>query len=66
MRIVKDLPPKGTPSQNDVNAFLTQLRDSGKINMFGASPVVAKHFNMDIKIAREMTVNWMGAFDKIL
>jgi hypothetical protein len=40
-------------------AFLDNLRDSGKINMFGAAPVLGEVFNLTRLEAREIVQNWM-------
>jgi hypothetical protein len=49
-------------TQEIVNQYLVALRDSGKINMFGAAPYVVKQFGIDTKTAREMTAHWMENF----
>jgi hypothetical protein len=40
--------------------FLNQLRASGSINMFGASPVLAEMFNISSKEARVVLTQWMA------
>ena len=40
--------------------FLNQLRESGSINMFGASPVLAESFGISSKEAREVFVHWIA------
>ena len=39
--------------------FLNQLRASGSINMFGASPVLAEMYNISPKEARTVLSHWM-------
>jgi len=39
--------------------FLNQLRESGSINMFGASPVLAESFGISLKEARVVLSHWM-------
>ena len=40
--------------------FLNQLRASGSINMFGASPVLAEVFGISSKEARTVLSQWMA------
>ena len=40
--------------------FLNQLRASGSINMFGASPVLAEVFGISSKEARVVLSHWMA------
>jgi hypothetical protein len=40
--------------------FLNQLRASGSINMFGASPVLAEAFDISSKEARVVLAHWMS------
>jgi hypothetical protein len=39
--------------------FLSDLRDSGKTNMFGAAPYLQQTFDLDKKEAREILAYWM-------
>lgn len=39
--------------------FLNQLRESGSINMFGASPVLAESFGISSKEAGVVLAHWM-------
>ena len=39
--------------------FLNQLRASGSINMFGASPVLEEMYDMSRKEARTVLSQWM-------
>ena len=40
--------------------FLNQLRASGSINMFGASPVLAEMYNISSKEAGVVLSHWMA------
>jgi spore maturation protein SpmB len=40
--------------------FLNQLRASGSMNMFGASPVLAEAFGISSKEARVVLAHWMS------
>lgn len=44
--------------------FLNDLRESGKINMFGAGPVVQEVFGLDRYEARDIVLEWMKSFGK--
>ncbi len=48
--------------QGEVNLFLDALRESGAVNMFGASPYVEEAFNVSRREARALTVEWMRTF----
>ena len=43
----------------DHEAFLDALRASGIMNMFGAAPVLAAHFDLTTKEARHVLDEWM-------
>jgi hypothetical protein len=49
---------------NGMFEFLDNLRESGQINMFGASPVIAEVFGLDKKLSREVVSAWMKNFGK--
>lgn len=51
-------------SQEDISSFLDAVRESGKINMFGAVPYVEDSFDLSKKDARAATVYWMENFGK--
>ena len=42
--------------------FLSDLKDSGKTNMFGAAPYLQQTFDLDKKEAREILAYWMGGW----
>lgn len=46
-------------SQEEINEYLDDLRDSGITNMFGAPSYVATHFGISEKQAREAWKNWI-------
>ena len=39
--------------------FLNRLRESGTVNMFGASPYVEEEFDVDRNTAKEIVGEWM-------
>ena len=49
-------------SEKEVFAYLRDLRDSGKTNMFGAGEYLEKAFNLDKRTARELLTKWMKSF----
>ena len=40
--------------------FLNELRESGDINMLGASPYLQAEFGLDRREARRVLSDWMG------
>jgi len=42
--------------------YLDDLRESGVVNMFGATPYIQKEFGVSKKEARELLLNWMKQF----
>ena len=42
--------------------YLSDLRDSGVTNMFGAAPYLANEFGLDKRTAREILAKWMKSF----
>ena len=48
--------------QDEVNEFLDRLRETGQVNMFGASPYVQEAFGVDRKEAKQLLLNWMDTF----
>ena len=51
-------------TQEDVNDFLDNLRESGRVNMFGAAPYIEKEFDMPKTQAKKMLIVWMRTFNK--
>ena len=50
--------------KDDVFAALDELRDSGKINMYGAAPYVAEWFGVSKHEARVLLSTWMDTFSE--
>ena len=44
--------------------FLTDLRASGAINMFGAGPILAFEFGLDKNEARSILREWMESYER--
>ena len=42
--------------------YLDQLRESGAINMFGASPYLQEAFDLDRYEAKDVLLEWMQTF----
>ena len=51
-------------NKEDVFSFLNDLRESGRINMFGAVPVVQETFNLKRYDARDIVIEWMESFTR--
>ena len=49
-------------TQDQVNIFLDNLRESGVTNMFGATPYIQKRFGVTKYDANRFLVNWMETF----
>ena len=45
-----------------INAYLTALRDSGKVNMMGATPYLQRDFGMTRYQARDALLHWINTF----
>lgn len=43
--------------------FLVELRDSGRTNMWGATPYIMDEFDMEMKEAGEWLLKWIRTFD---
>jgi len=48
----------------EVYQFLNDLRESGAVNMFGATPYLMDEFDMDKKEAIKYLSTWMDNFGK--
>jgi hypothetical protein len=57
MIVLKDM----TMTQQ-INAYLTALRDSGKVNMMGATPYLQRDFGMTRYQARDALLHWIKTF----
>ena len=47
---------------NEHLIFLDDLRDAGKVNMFGAAPHIEREFGLEYNVAREIVKHWMDTF----
>ena len=45
-----------------INAYLTALRDTGKVNMMGATPYLQRAFGMNRYEARDALLHWITTF----
>jgi hypothetical protein len=45
-----------------INAYLTALRDTGKVNMMGATPYLQRDFGMTRYEARDALLHWIKTF----
>lgn len=50
------------PTQDEVNAYLDMLRESGVTNMFGAGSYIEEEFDVDKRTARKFLTTWMETF----
>ena len=48
--------------EQQINAYLTALRDSGKVNMMGATPYLQRDFGMNRYQARDALLHWIKTF----
>ena len=48
--------------ESKINTYLTALRDSGRINMFGATPYLMERFGLTRKQASVALLDWMATF----
>lgn len=46
----------------DVFSYLDRLKDSGVINMLGASPYIQEEFILDKETSRDLLVSWIKNF----
>lgn len=46
--------------------FLDVLRESGKTNMFGASPYLAREYDITLPKARVVLSAWQSTFNEVL
>jgi len=44
--------------------YLTELRDCGTVNMFGAAPYLAEEFGLDQREAKRVLFEWMRWIEK--
>ncbi len=55
---------KNEITQEQADKFLNWLRESGKTNMFGATPYLQKQFNITRYQAMTHLTHWMENFNK--
>jgi hypothetical protein len=48
--------------ETKINAYLSALRDSGRINMFGATPYLQDRFGLTRAEAKAALLQWMESF----
>tara|TARA_B100000963_G_C22628807_1_gene673813 strand:- start:372 stop:569 length:198 start_codon:yes stop_codon:yes gene_type:complete len=46
--------------------YLEELRQSGKTNMFGASPYLQKQYGLNPREARKVLGSWMDNYQELL
>jgi hypothetical protein len=51
-------------TRNEVFLYLEELRASGVTNMWGATPYLERHFELDKKTAKEWLLKWMKSYNK--
>lgn len=49
-------------TQDHIYRFLNDVRNSGRINMFCAAPLLAQVFDLKPREAREILLGWMDSF----
>lgn len=52
------------PTTQDIHNYLMALRDSGKINMWGAVPYLEDRFDMSKAEAKAALFAWMDSFKR--
>ena len=53
----QNMPPA---TKQDMYNYLERLRESGRTNMFGASPYLRDQFGLTIDEAKNVLKDWMG------
>ena len=53
---------ESTPTQEEVFAFLDDLRDTGSLNMYAAAPYLQATFGIPRHLARQWLSEWMHAY----
>jgi hypothetical protein len=48
----------------EINQYLIALRDSGRINMFGATPYLMHRFGLSRKQASFALLKWIESFNR--
>ena len=52
------------PTQDEVNVFLDDLRESGSVNMFGAGSSISEQFGITKYEATRFLQTWMNTFEE--
>ena len=52
------------PTQETVNIFLDELRESGITNMYGATPYIEHSFGVNGEESKQFLVTWMDTFSE--
>lgn len=52
------------PTQDEVNEFLDDLRESGVTNMWGAGPYIVREFGVNAKESHQLLGEWMRTFEE--
>lgn len=50
------------PTQDEVNGYLDDLRESGVTNMFGALPYLMENFDITAQEASTLLAEWMRTY----
>ena len=48
--------------EQQIHAYLIALRDSGKVNMMGATPYLQRDFGLTRYQARDALLHWINTF----
>jgi hypothetical protein len=51
-----------TVTKEDISKYLTDLRDSGVVNMWGAVPYLQEEFDMTHRDAKDALLGWIESF----
>lgn len=49
-------------TEEEVYAYLEELRESGEVNMFGATPYLMDQFGFDRREAKTVLIDWMNSY----
>ena len=50
------------PTKPEIHTYLCALRDSGVVNMWGASPYLEARFDMTCAEAKQALLDWIASF----
>jgi hypothetical protein len=51
-------------NKEEMFVYLDNIRESGKINMFGAAPYLAEAYELSRYEARDILLEWMQTFNE--